>query len=210
MNKKQLLRSVANKEYDTLDELVIEVARIIPYIAQEQKRYKVAVYPDERTIRYYINVGLVDKPSSSQGKPSRFTYQHLLQIIAIKHLQTQYLPLNKIKEMLQDFGIGQLEEVITGEKDDYSKTTYFFPSYIRRRDKDAEVLLSRIREMPERIAGDAKPDMPEEWLRISVTDDIEINIRAGSIPKGMNKEDFIQRMVARLRMYIENEKNKGG
>jgi len=210
MDKKQLLRSVRSKEYNTLDELVTEAARIIPHIAQEQRRYKVSVYPDERTIRYYINEGLVDRPSSSKDKPSRFTYRHLLQILAIKHLQAEYLPLTKIKGMLAGLDEEQMEETIISSKDPYLKIQQFLSPDAECVDMLRNVLPSRVREMPEEKLSDIKSDIPEEWLRVSVTDDIEMNIRAGSIPKGMKKEDFIQRLVARLRIYIENEKNKGG
>jgi len=216
MDKKQLLRSVAEKEYNTLDELVTEAARIIPHIAQEQKRYRVSVYPDERTIRYYINEGLVDKPSPSPDKPSRFTYRHLLQILAIKHLQAQYLPLNKIKEMLAGLKEEQLEEMITGRQEEY--VTYdSIASPLRRR----AVVHEDIARIPalhlstQARAGTPrrpiKRDTTEEWLRISVTDEIELSIRAKFIPGTPEKrKEFMERLVAKLRIYLEDEKNRGG
>ncbi len=52
---------------------------------------------------------------------------------------------------------------------------------------------------------------PEEWLRIPVTDDVEINVKAGSLPGGQKeKKEFIEKLSARLRMFIENEKTAGG
>lgn len=215
MDKKQLIHSVRNKEYNTIDELVIEAARIIPHIAQEQKRYKVAVYPDERTIRYYINEGLVDRPSPSKDNPSRFTYRHLLQILAIKHLQAQYLPLNKIKEMLNSLDIEELEEIITGGREETSEYASF-SSPMRRRaalqDMIQEPLsLSFQREIKEYTLPSIEPDIPEEWVRISVTDDIELNVRSSSIPKSSGeKKEFLERLTAKLRIYLESEKNKGG
>jgi DNA-binding transcriptional MerR regulator len=215
MDKRQLLHSVSTKEYDTLDELVIEAARIIPHIAQEQKRYKVAVYPDERTIRYYINEGLVDRPSPSKDNPSRFTYRHLLQILAIKHLQAQYLPLNKIKEMLNSLDIEELEEIITGGREETSEYASF-SSPMRRRAALQNMIqeplsLSFQREIKEYTLPSIEPDIPEEWVRISVTDDIELNVRSSSIPKSSGeKKEFLERLTAKLRIYLESEKNKGG
>jgi DNA-binding transcriptional MerR regulator len=215
MDKKQLIHSVRNKEYNTIDELVIEAARIIPHIAQEQKRYKVAVYPDERTIRYYINEGLVDRPSPSKDNPSRFTYRHLLQILAIKHLQAQYLPLNKIKEMLNSLDIEELEEIITGGREETSEYASF-SSPMRRRAALQNMIqeplsLSFQREIKEYTLPSIEPDIPEEWVRISVTDDIELNVRSSSIPKSSGeKKEFLERLTAKLRIYLESEKNKGG
>jgi len=203
MDKKQLIHSVRNKEYNTIDELVIEAARIIPH------------NPDERTIRYYINEGLVDRPSPSKDNPSRFTYRHLLQILAIKHLQAQYLPLNKIKEMLNSLDIEELEEIITGGREETSEYASF-SSPMRRRaalqDMIQEPLsLSFQREIKEYTLPSIEPDIPEEWVRISVTDDIELNVRSSSIPKSSGeKKEFLERLTAKLRIYLESEKNKGG
>ena len=222
MDKKQLLRSVRNKEYNTLDELVTEAARIIPYIALEQKRYKVSVYPDERTLRYYINEGLVDKPSASKDTQSRFTYRHLLQILAIKHLQAQYLPLTKIKEMLAGLEEEQLEEIITGGQEEFSinadmASPLHRRSFIQRSMmQEPDVLYSAKLHSPqsesaETIGDFIEPDIPEEWLRISVTNDIELNIRADSIPKSSEKmREFVERLKAKLRIYLEQEKKQGG
>jgi DNA-binding transcriptional MerR regulator len=217
MDKKQLLRSVAEKEYDTLDELVVEAARIIPHIAQEQKRYKVAVYPDERTVRYYITEGLVDRPSPSRDKPSRFNYRHLLQILAIKHLQAQYLPLTKIKDILAGLDEEQMEEIIIGGKEDYIEYSRI-SSPMRRRaalhfdineSVDAYPSEDISLQFKKRVPG--RSDIPEEWLRISVTDDIELNIRSSSIPRVPGKrKEFLERLTAKLRIYLESEKKQGG
>jgi len=216
MDKKQLLRSVRDKEYNTLDELVTEAARIIPHIAQEQRRYRVTVYPDERTLRYYIKEGFVDRPSSRDNK-ARFTYRHLLQILAIKHLQAEYLPLTKIKDILAGLDEEQMEEIIIGGKEDYVEYSRI-SSPMRRRaalhfdineSADAypseDISLQFKKRVPERS------DIPDEWLRISVTDDIELNIRSSSIPRAPEKKrEFLERLTAKLRIYLESEKKQGG
>ena len=214
MDKKQLLHTLRQKEYATLDELVTEAARIIPHIAGEQKRYKVSVYPDERTVRYYINQGLVDKPSASPSSPARFTYRHLLQILAIKHLQAQYFPLTKIKEMLAGLEEEQLEEIITGGQDDYQEYSRISSPLRRRQTLHCDISQHPISYSPENIPlysrrVPAMPDLPEEWLRISVTEDVEINIRASSVPKtSEEKTEFMERLAAKLRIYLESEKNR--
>jgi len=216
MDKKQLLRSVRSKEYNTLDELVTEAARIIPHIAQEQRRYKVSVYPDERTIRYYINEGLVDRPSSSKDKPSRFTYRHLLQILTIKHLQAEYLPLTKIKGMLAGLNESRMEELIIGGNEDSLEYSRISSPLRRRQALHCDISEHSVAYSPESIPLYSRrvPDrlyLPEEWLRISVAEDVEINIRASSVPKTHEeKKEFMERIAAKLRIYLEQEKKQGG
>ncbi len=217
MDKKQLLRSVRNRGYSTLDELVTEAARMIPHIAQEQPRYKVSIYPDGRTIRYYINKGLVDRPSASPGRNPRFNYRHLLQVLAIKHLQAQYLPLNKIKGMLAGLDKRQLEEIIIGRQEVCSMFPHIaFPSNrrfsIEKSVREEHLALYAPQSGKEETIEDyIEPDTPEEWIRVSITSDIEINIRAGSIPRSPKKrKDFIERLTAKLRIYLEAEKKQGG
>jgi len=218
MDKRELLRAVAEKEYYTLADLVTEAARILPHIAQEQRRYRVTVYPDERTIRYYINEGLVDRPSLSKEKPSRFTYRHLLQILAIKHLQAQYLPLNKIKGMLAGLNEEQMEDIIARKEEvleDYCEDSCI-SSPMRRLKSMVLMDMAGPSFVPKRGIHESKisyenKDSIEEWLRISVTNDIDLNIRTGSVPKSPEKrKEFVERLAAKLRIYLEQEKKQGG
>lgn len=64
----------------------------------------------ERNIRFYRTVGLVDAPESS-GRG--FGEKHFLQLIAIRLLQAQGLPLRRIRELLFGRTVGELREVQT-------------------------------------------------------------------------------------------------
>ncbi len=52
----------------------------------------------ERTIRYYRTLGLLDPPAGNYAKT--FSDKHRLQLIAIRLLQAQGLPLRKIRDEL--------------------------------------------------------------------------------------------------------------
>jgi DNA-binding transcriptional MerR regulator len=54
-----------------------------------------------RTVRYYVQRGLIPPPKGS-GRNSFYTDLHIKLIKIIKQLQSEYLPLHKIKEKLQD------------------------------------------------------------------------------------------------------------
>jgi DNA-binding transcriptional MerR regulator len=84
----------------------------IPQVAPSQTRYRVTVTPSERTIRFYTTNKLVDKPASGPGGTARYGYRHLLQVLAIKYLQSQYLPLVKIRSLVENVSNRDLEGLI--------------------------------------------------------------------------------------------------
>src|SRR5262245_17045376 len=61
-----------------------------------------------RSIRYYQTMGLVDRPTSADGRG--FTEKHRLQLIAIRFLQARGLPLNRIQALLY----GRSEQELRG------------------------------------------------------------------------------------------------
>jgi len=62
-----------------------------------------------RTIRYYTSLGLVDRPISYDGGVAKYGPRHLLQLLAIKILQAEYLPLPEIQKQL----FGRTEQELT-------------------------------------------------------------------------------------------------
>ena len=60
----------------------------------------------ERNIRYYRTLGLVDAPEGGG-----YGEKHLLQIIALRLLQAQGLPLRRIRELLYGRSLEELREV---------------------------------------------------------------------------------------------------
>ncbi len=70
----------------TLTDLVAEVgSRIaaLPAPANGQVR----AIPDERTIRYYGTIGLLDRPLEMRGRTALYGRKHLAQVVAIKRMQ---------------------------------------------------------------------------------------------------------------------------
>lgn len=59
-----------------------------------------------RTVRYYIQIGLVDRPEGA-GRGARYTAQHLDQLLEIRKWQQAGLSLERIRELLgADEGAG--------------------------------------------------------------------------------------------------------
>jgi DNA-binding transcriptional MerR regulator len=82
----------------TLSELVEECGariRALPAPSNGQVR----AVPDERTIRYYATLGLLDRPTAMRGRTALYSTRHLAQIVAIKRLQVMGRSLSEIQTL---------------------------------------------------------------------------------------------------------------
>jgi DNA-binding transcriptional MerR regulator len=98
-----------------LDELVDIANSFVELVAPEQPSDRVAERLNERTLRYYITKGLVDRPSGKEGAAALYSYRHLLQILALKSLQASYFPIKRIKEVLAGKSNDELKIILAGE-----------------------------------------------------------------------------------------------
>ncbi len=110
----QQLRTLENEHLE-LDVLLSQAIRFIPLFVTKQVRYKVTDIPTKRTIQYYVHKGLISKPGR-RGRRIAFSYRHLLQVLAVKKLQNDYLPLRKIAEIMGSSSERELENILTGER----------------------------------------------------------------------------------------------
>ena len=62
-----------------------------------QANGRVRDVPNERLIRWYVTVGLVDPPLSRRGRVARYGPRHLLQLVAIKRRQAEGWSLAEIQ-----------------------------------------------------------------------------------------------------------------
>lgn len=65
----------------------------------------------ERNIRYYRTLGLLDPPLAGGGRG--FGEKHLAQLIALRLLQAQGLPLSRIRELLFGRSLDELKRIET-------------------------------------------------------------------------------------------------
>src|SRR5262245_11996964 len=84
----------------TLDELCAEAALALAVDYDGQPSGRVRDLPDRRTVRFYTTHGLVDRPAAFRGRTALYGRRHLLQLVAIKRLQTAGLTLAEVQERL--------------------------------------------------------------------------------------------------------------
>jgi len=84
----------------TIDELGAQVALALAVDYEGPPNSRVREVPDQRTIRYYTTLGLIDRPAEMRGRTALYGPRHLLQLVAIKRLQARGLALAEIQERL--------------------------------------------------------------------------------------------------------------
>ena len=68
--------------------------------AQVRANGRVRDVPNERLVRWYVTVGLVDPPLSRRGRVARYGRRHLLQLVAVKRRQAEGRSLAEIQAEL--------------------------------------------------------------------------------------------------------------
>jgi DNA-binding transcriptional MerR regulator len=95
----------------TLDELGAQVALALASEYSGAINGRIRDVPDRRTIRYYQTLGLVDPPAGSRGRTALYGLRHLMQLVAIKRLQTHGLTLAQVQERLVGLSEKALREL---------------------------------------------------------------------------------------------------
>jgi len=71
----------------TLADLVAEAETHLEALPPP-KNGQVRAVPDDRTVRYYATLGLLDRPAAMRGRTALYGPRHLAQIVAIKRMQS--------------------------------------------------------------------------------------------------------------------------
>jgi len=82
----------------TLSDLVSEASSRLAALPAP-KNGQVRAVPDERTIRYYATIGLLDRPAAMRGRTALYGPRHLAQVVAIKRMQSAGHSLADIQAM---------------------------------------------------------------------------------------------------------------
>ena len=95
----------------TIGELAELAAGTLTAGPPHQVSGRVRELPNDRLIRWYVTVGLVDPPLSRTGRIARYGRRHLLQLVAVKRRQAQGRSLAEIQAELLGAPDAYLESV---------------------------------------------------------------------------------------------------
>ncbi len=103
------------KSLDTdLEGLEAATASVLARLAVSVGDERVRDVPNARVLRYYGTLGLLDRPLRYDGRKARYGFRHLLQVVAVKVLQSEGLPLSQIQELLAGRSTEELARSIEG------------------------------------------------------------------------------------------------
>ena len=187
---------------------LLEFARvgeqILAEMGLEQARGTVTSVPDERTIRYYMAEGLIQTPGEKQGTASLFSYLNLLQLLTVKKLQAEHLPIRKIRELVAGKSEHELE-MLLGVGSVAAK---------KSRETDAKRYLESLlapesaAPPPTMLAAATPPPPPTQkfdqsasWQRIEIEPGLELHIRSDYSPPAASgkTKSLLEKALHRLR-----------
>jgi DNA-binding transcriptional MerR regulator len=113
---KAQLEGIRHIKLTGVAELAEHAARILAESGPLQERGTVSELPDERTVRYYLAEGLISPAEEKQGTASVFGYLHLLQLLVVKKLQAEHLPIRKIRELVGGRSERELERLLGDDR----------------------------------------------------------------------------------------------
>jgi DNA-binding transcriptional MerR regulator len=217
-NRLELMRQA---KYVGVAELAGEAARILTESGPAQVRGTVSEVPDGRTIRYYLTEGLLSPAEDKQGTASVFGYRHLLQLLVVKKLQSEHLPIRKIRDLVDGRTERELERLLGAEGSVAVKNEAL--SYLEKLlTKPTPVPIRAAPQMPQQAASmEAPPSLTQPptqtpqpngglgtWARIEIEPGLELHVhdqyRAPREAKGLRK---LTQSVLRV---IESHGRKSG
>ncbi len=96
----------------TLRQLVQRAGELIDAMGLVPVDGRAARHPDARAVRYYVGLGLVDRPLGYRGNAALYGRRHLLQLLAIKALQARGLGLPQVQGRLLGRPDGELQALL--------------------------------------------------------------------------------------------------
>lgn len=76
-------------------EELVRLSQSLIELLPEGDSKRIRWLPNERLVRYYTTLGLLDRPAAMKGRTAFYNLRHLLQVLAIKTLQTSGLSLQE-------------------------------------------------------------------------------------------------------------------
>lgn len=195
----RILDGYRNQRFFGTAELADVATSVLIKAGARPQRSKVTEFPDERTVRYYLYEGLIPAPDDKIGLKSVFGFRHLLTILVIKQLQSQHIPIRKIREIIADRPEAELEMLLGPEFGEpgagENEAKSFLESLLVRHTPDAISAMPMIAD-----PSHSSRSRRSRWRRFELFPGLEINIaddfRLPSDP------DILEEVIDELRRLL--------
>jgi DNA-binding transcriptional MerR regulator len=160
--------------------------------------------PSERTVRYYMTLGLLPKADDWQGRLPVYGYRHLLRLVVIKLLQDEKMSIPLIEELIQEKSDQELEEFINDRQQRPMRRS--LGQAMARRESPRDRALEYLKSLhfgEEGYRRRSGVGRRERWYRYVVEEGLEIHISEGCLTRrhpGLGREivDTIAELLDRL------------
>jgi DNA-binding transcriptional MerR regulator len=212
------LEKIRGRKYIGVVELAKQATVILAEIGTTQDRGTVSLMPDERTLRYYLAEGLISPAAERQGTASVFGYLHLLQLLVVKKLQSEHLPIRKIKELVDGRTERELERLLgldtsagaRNEAHSYLEKLLTNPTSPSASSARSQSPAGRAADMgrPARNlspAGQAAPLSGQAtWARVEIEPGLELHVRGDYAPPAETKN--VRRLTRLILDALEGQR----
>jgi DNA-binding transcriptional MerR regulator len=146
--------------------------------------------------------GLIQTPGEKQGTASLFSYLNLLQLLTVKKLQAEHLPIRKIRELVAGKSEAELEMLlgvggIAAKKSRETDAKRYLESLLA---PEAASLRMDAAAAPPPPAPQMH-DQSASWQRIEIEPGLELHIRADYSPPPTSGKtrSLLEKAIHRLR-----------
>ena len=146
----------------TIDQLLAAGIQMLVQLGIEQDpQSRVSAWPDLRSFRMYRTQKLIDDPNTKVGVAGVYGRKHVLQLVAIKAMQAQRLPLREIRTRLADMDESALEKWLSDSTPPLprtkTKTVSTYPALIPERWIQVQLAQGAFAMVCEALLKDSRP-----------------------------------------------------
>jgi DNA-binding transcriptional MerR regulator len=171
-----------------------------------------------RTIRYYIQQGLLRSPGLGAG--ARYSEGHLARLRLIRRLQREHLPLAEIRHRLEELDDSAVQRLLATSAPAGGNPTTAAVDYVRAVLSGAAATGPEAEVRSARLARPSNPSAPSaplsepgpparptavdraHWERIALTPDIELHVRR---PLSRQDNQRLERLLESARALLSGE-----
>ena len=147
--------------------------------------------------------GLIQTPGEKQGTASLFGYLNLLQLLTVKKLQAEHLPIRKIRELVAGKSEQELEMLlgvgtVTARKNRDTDAKRYLESLLAPESAPPPMLMGAAPTAP---PTPQHLDQSASWQRVEIEPGLELHIRSDYSPpptSGKTKS-LLEKAIHRLR-----------
>jgi DNA-binding transcriptional MerR regulator len=196
----------------TIEELSLLLERALDAATYDgQSSGRVRAVPDLRTIRYYTTLGLLAPPAEMRGRKAYYDRRHLLQLVAIKRLQSRGMTLGQIQQSLagaDDRALARWAEI---PEDFWDRAVEALPRDAEKPSPEASRGATRSRESfwaaaPSMTAQTEAPPQTQPQAPLTPSAAVCLSFAKGAdlILKGVDPGQIDQAALARLSPALES------